>query len=533
MGSIQAVVEHGTLALDDTDYLYQGDRVRIGGPLSQGGHFYSHQPPMLAILGAVPYGLLHCFGRAIDDPGSYRFVTTCVVGLPLLLGLLCLGRLMLLAGASPRETSWLLAASAFGTLALPYALVLNQHGTAAGLVMAGLLQVQRHRYGWAGALLGLATAVDLTALFFGLSLLLPIARSGAVPGIIRYGAGALPPLALYLGINYAIVGDFIPLGLHVEAFEYPRSPFLLMKLTGDVSSGDSVSQGEYVFGALFGSSGLFSHHPVLLLAVVAGLWSAFESMQRASASGGQPLALTPSLDHAIFLGSAGICLYYLVESRNFGGSSFGMRWFCVFAPSLLLLLAVWVGARPSRKLPIALFAPLLAWSVAGAGLGAIQPWIKITYRWQDSERGRAALRRGETIPALEHWVRQWLRTRNLSSRFDEARYERDYLWLLYDHRSAYLLPRPDQTEEEHRKSMEAGLAKLERAVALLDEEAVEAGSRAWAHYWRAQFYRRLGQQEAAERDIEITLELNPDFYRSPSFDRARRARREEDWPPRR
>jgi hypothetical protein len=529
MGTIQAIVEHGTLALDETDYLYQGDRVRIGGPLSEGGHFYSHQPPMLAILGAAPYGLLHGVGRSIDDPGTYRFITTIVVGLPLLLGLFCLGRLMRMAGAGAREVTWLLAAAAFGTLALPYALVLNQHGAAAGLVMAGLLQVQQRRYGWGGALLGLATAVDLTALFFGLSLLLPIGRSGTMSGLLRYGVGALPALAMHLGVNYEIVGDFKPLGLHLEAFEYARSPFLLMKLTGDVGSSNALSRNGYVFGALFGASGLFSHHPVLLLALVAGLWTAFESLRPAGESDRHSAGLAPSLDHAILLGSAGICLYYLTQSRNFGGSSFGMRWFCVFAPSLVLLLAIWVGARARRRLPVALFAPALVWSVAAAGLGALQPWMKIPYRWQDSENGRAALLRGETISPFLHWARQWSRMQNVDGRFDEARYERDYLLLLDDHRRAYLLPQPDQSAEEHRASLEEGLVKLERTVALLDEEAVEAGSRAWAHYWRAQFHRRLGQQAAAKQDIEITLELEPDFYRSPFFDRARRQRDDERW----
>ena len=225
---------------------------------------------MLALLGAAPYSLLHALGREIDDPGTYEIITLCVVGLPLLLGLLCLGRLMRVAGASTRDTAWLLAAAAFGTLVLPYSLVLNQHGAAAGFVIAALLQVQRGRYTWAGALLGLATAVDLTALFFGLAVLLPVARAGALTGVVRYGVGALPALVAHFGINHAIVGDFMPLGLHFEAFQYAQSPFLLMELTADVDSGGPMSLLSYAWGATFGASGLFSHHPVLLLAVTAG-----------------------------------------------------------------------------------------------------------------------------------------------------------------------------------------------------------------------------------------------------------------------
>jgi hypothetical protein len=528
MGSIQAIVEHGTLALDDTVYLYQGDRVRVGGPLAEGGHFYSHQPPGLAILGAVPFGILHCLGRSIDDAGTYRIITICVVGLPLLFGLMSLRRLMGLAGASSRDATYLLAAAAFGTLALPYALVLNQHGTAAGIVLIGLLQVQRGRYGWAGALFGLAGVVDLTALFFGLTLLLPIWRGGALPGIVRYGVGAIPPFAIHFAINYLIVGDLKPLGLHVEAFEYPRSPFLLLKLTGDIGPNDPVSQGEYIFGALFGASGLFSHHPVLLLPVAAGLWGLFDSFrtrrQQVPPSDRQLEGLAPSLDHAILLASVGICTYYLLESRNFGGSAFGMRWFCVFTPSLLLLAAAWIGKRPGRRIPALVVAPLLVWSVLAASLGAIQPWAKITYRWQNTDRGKAALQRGETISPIHHLSRQLGGLLSLDPRFDEERYERDFIRLLDRHRRDHLFQRPDQSDTGYRATMEAGLAKLERVVFLLDEEGVESESRAWAHYWRAQFYRRLGDLDAAERDIDVTLELSPEFFDSPFFDRRSRDR---------
>ena len=83
------------------------------------------------------------------------------------------------------------------------------------------------------------------------------------------------------------------------------------------------------------------------------------------------------------------------------------------------------------------------------------------------------------------------------------------------------------TEEAHRIQMAAGLAKLERVVELFEKEDDHSTSRAWSHYWRAQFYRRLGHLEEAESDIEIVLELSPDFYRSQFFDRMRGRRLEQ------
>ena len=158
LGTIQGLVEHRTLALDDTDYVHQGDKVQIAG------RYYSHQPPMLAILGSLPYTALHrVFGRAIDDPFTYRILTWLLVGLPVLLGLAALARLLLDAGCDPGWAAAWLFLAAFGTLLLPYSLVLNQHGPAAGLALLGLFAATRHRPATAGVLLALAATIDLTA----------------------------------------------------------------------------------------------------------------------------------------------------------------------------------------------------------------------------------------------------------------------------------------------------------------------------------------------------------------------------------
>jgi hypothetical protein len=531
MGSIQALVEYGSLALDETDYFHQGDKVRVGGPRASGGHYYSHQPPMLALLAAVPYGLLHTFGREIDSPGTYRLITIVVVGLPLLLGFVSLARLMRLAGASSEQVTWFLTAAAFGSLALPYALVLNQHGAAAGLVMCALLQMQRRRYVHVGVLLSLAVTIDFTAVFFALAMLLPMARAGGLRAILTYGCAALPLLLLHFGINYAMVGDLKPLSLHSEAFEYPMSPFMLMSLTGILDEGTSRSLAAYSYGALFGASGLFSHHPVLLFAVGMGVAALIEEGLRRARGERDPARLTPSLDHSVLLASIGICLYYILESDNYGGGAFGMRWFCVFAPSLMLLCAVWLGRKSERRLRPAFFLPLLLWSVGAAGLGAAQPWLKIEYRWQDSERGKRALSRGETLDPLDHWAGQLRRMGALDPVWTEERLAGLHMELINKHRIAYLPRLPEESDEEYRARLEIGLAKLERAVAILDEEESPSLSRPWGHYWLAEFYRRLGRVDEARREVKTTLALSQNFEETPFFVKWRKAERDEGEGP--
>ena len=500
LGTIQALVEHGTLALDDTAYLWQGDRVFVGE------HYYSHQPPMMALLGAMPYGVLHALGRAIDDPGTYRILTLCLVGLPLWLGLAALGALARRFGASEAQAAIAILLAGFTTLALPYALVLNQHGLAAGLVLLGYLALVHRRIAIAGFILALAATVDLTALFMAAAGALVVvwpARGASEPAsfeagqrwrdLIPYAAWALPPIALYLGINHALIGDFKPLGLHTEAFEYPLSPFVLMSLTGGGASGPAGSQLAYATQALFGPSGLFLLSPALLLAVWAGLGAARRPGVR-------------SLALALLLGATGITTFYLISSRNFGGSAYGMRWFTVFAPVLWLLPAL-AGRWPHRGLLAALALPSLAFAL----LGAVQPWSKFHFRYEDSPTGMVAAPDAERPGRVEFLRQEWHRITTLEEIFTEARFDTLYQKLLDQHRKLYLRPTPGLTPEQRRAWLREGLEKLQRATALLDRVNSRASSRPVAHFWMGKFYVALGDIPRARREFELTLALEPEY----------------------
>lgn len=497
LGTIQALVEDHSLALDNTAYLWQGDKVFVDG------HYYSHQPPMMALLGALPYAALHAVGRAIDDPGTYRFLTWCLVGLPLLLGLAALGRLARHFGATEAQAALAIALAAFTTLALPYALVLNQHGLAAGLVLLGFEALVQRRLARAGLLLSLATTVDLTALFMaaaGALVVLWPPRADDEPattnarGLLAYALWALPPIALYLGINQAIVGDFKPVGLHVEAFQYPLSPFVLMSLTGGGESGPQGAQLAYAVRALFGPSGLFLLSPALLLAIVAGV---------------RAIATRPavrSLAVALLLGAAGITGFYIISSRNFGGSAYGMRWFTVFAPALWLLPAL-AGRWPSKPLLAALAVPSLLLAL----LGAVQPWSKFHWRYEDSPEGLVADAGQQAPGRLAFLASEWDRITHLEEVFTETRFDTLYQKLLDQHRRLYLRPMPGVAPEVRREWIRTGLLKLQRATDLLDRHNSRASSRVVAHFWLGKFHFALGDRSSARREYEITISLDPSF----------------------
>ena len=508
LGTIQALVEHGSLRLDETDYLWQGDKIQVDG------HFYGHQPPMLAVLGAVPYAVLHhVLGRAIDDPHTYRVLTWCLVGLPLLLGLRALGLLFRRAGCGDGWGAVLLLLASCGTLALPYALVLNQHGAAAGLVLLALGAIARRRPLVAGVLLSLAGTIDMTAIFAGVACLWPIWRHDGVSGVVRTTLGALPPLALHAGINLAVVGDLVPFALHVEAFRYPLSPFLLMSLTGATDAEPAGTQVLYLWRASFGQSGLFSHHPVLVLALAAGvallLRRRGDAPERADSAPGLP----PGLLTAVALFSAGIAGYYLTQSRNLGGSAFGVRWFAVFAPALALFPAAWLGARPPRWRAspglVALVAATGLWSLAASALGAVQPWTKFAYFWYQRPESLIADPGMQPPTWSEHVAREWARIRNWRQPFERRYFVDRYVDMLGRHARLRLKEWPGMTPAQQEEWVRDGIAKLHEVVDVFRRGGDRSRAHAAAWFWLGKLHKRLGERVEARRAFEEAIALDP------------------------
>jgi hypothetical protein len=505
LGTIQALVEHGTLALDDTAYVWQGDKVRFGE------HYFSHQPPMLALAGALPYAALHHgLGLAIDAPWTYRLLTLCLVGLPAWCGALALARLLARTALGPRQAAGWLAAACLATLYLPYALVLNQHGAAAGLVLMGIERCARRRFACAGILLALAATIDLGAAFPALFACWPVWRAGGAAGVARYALAALPVLALHASVNLAVAGDLVPFALHAEAFQYPLSPFTLMSLTGIEGGPEPDGAGlAYAARALFGSGGLFSNHPVLLVCLLDGALAARAVRVRPS---GAP---APGLLAAVALSAITIAGYYLAASRNFGGSAFGMRWFTVFAPALVLFPAAAAGTGLPRWRTGRAFRALLlalgAWSALFAAVGALQPWAKLYWRFEDTPRGMVA-NPGEARPsAREFWRGELERRLDWRKAFSREHYDQQFQELLDQHRRLYLNGAAALPAAEREAWLREGLAKLHAVVDPLERENVSCDSRVWGHFWLGKFYKALDDVPAARRELERALELYPRF----------------------
>jgi hypothetical protein len=431
LATVEALVHHKTWAIENTALgSLTGDRIYLvadatGAADAMGnGHFYSDKPPVLSLLTAGVYTVLHkalgisllpqtcdpemsacyCFALLCPSPPdwAYYLLTLIMVSAPSALMLALFYRSLITKAsllASPplrwppiqRSALILTLILGLGTLILPYSLVFNNHVPAAACLMVGFYAWLHARFPKdhahldevaqdgpfdavqgklfvAGFAFALAFTFDLwTGPFLGLFGIHALwrfrrrARHRAWPFLI----GALLPVALLAGLDWHILGDPLPPQLHPEGFNYPGSPFP-STVTGTQSAPHIPS---YAFRMLVGDHGWLAFTPIMGWAIFA-LGQCLRQRKH-------PLwseALTVSV------GSFVTVLYFALFTNNFGGTSYGPRWVIAMTPLLFFFVQVnskSPGGRPhARSLPwkYLVFTGLSLLSFVSAWRGTLDPW---------------------------------------------------------------------------------------------------------------------------------------------------------------
>jgi hypothetical protein len=383
LATVECLVDYHTLAIDRSIYVeqspilpnpYAEDMVAAGGSTFDrvliNGRYYSHQPPVPAMLMAIEYQLWKwCTGiTARERPDVFYFVMTlgscglayvvavgCMHGLAVCLGL---GRILRLA---------LPISLAVSTVALVYVRNVNSHLLLLGITSALSLLVlagQRLLFG-VGTLTGLAYAVDSAV---GLPLLICTAVLVAHRGrrwgpVSLFSLGVLPWCLLHHAVNYGIGGTFKPYGAVPEYFAWSGSAFDVHTMTGIYNHAGLWQFADYSFSLLFGDRGFLIHNPPLLLAAVAAVALTLR----------RP-AEYPEVVWAVSW-SVATWLLYSLFSINYSGQCFSIRWFIPLLAPGFLVLAVFFKQYPR---------PLYTWgfvlvSVWGAYF-AIDAWARGPWR---------------------------------------------------------------------------------------------------------------------------------------------------------
>jgi hypothetical protein len=365
MATVQALVEQCTFIIDHTEFNRTGDKVLVNG------HFYSDKTPLLSVMAAGAYSILHnAFGLTLDPticvpdedgaacraftPTGTRFtafywLTLLFIGGSASLLVVLFWRAMLQAGASGALATALAVALGLASPIAPYSIVFAGHVPAALCLFAGFMLLAMYskveasaglrsrqvaspanasnpvsagsgwRFFWAGFLISLAANIDLTlAIFIAAFGLWVLFTRWPLRALLSYVLGALIPFALSAVINFWAAGTIVPLYFDPNAYDFVGT--VLNTTVGGTSGFYSWEFGaRYAYDMFVGQRGLFAFTPMLIFALL-GMFTALRRRRQ------RGLLLT------LLLGSLVFAAYLILRTDNFGGLAWGTRWFVPLVP---------------------------------------------------------------------------------------------------------------------------------------------------------------------------------------------------------
>jgi hypothetical protein len=360
-------------AKDDRDAWIQGTRDKV----FVGGHYYSHKPPVPALLLAGCYASWQAFtgATARDRCDEFCYLTTLVAsGGAYVVAVVTMFYLGGALGLSLGDRLLLTGSFALATVAPVYSRNVNDHVlllAVAALLAINLLRLaqtcregswrrDRLRILGLGGLAGLGYTIDLGSgplLLASAFVVVAFRLRGQVTGIGLFLLGALPWVLLHHALNYAIGGTFAPLGSIAKNFDWPGTPFERETLTGFWNHASLRGFGAYLATMLAAPERGFLTHNLPLLLLLPG---AFALYRRRVAERPELLALAGW--------AAGTWLLYGALSVNYSGDCCSIRWFVPLLVAGYVPLGILVRENAHYR------SGLWLLSTAGLPLAAMMWW---------------------------------------------------------------------------------------------------------------------------------------------------------------
>ena len=407
--TVRALVERGTFAIEDLVVEPGWDALdAVVHPDAAGKlHLYSSKPPLLSVIAAAPYWLIHRLtGWTLGDhPFEVGRMLLLVCGaVPFAILLAFTFRAVDMVGSSDWGRLWAAALAACGTLLTTFAIALTNHLPAAAAAAASLwlllaIRSGTHRSAWpffaAGLAAALTAAFELPALAWLIAVIIGLARcdlrrtiTAAVPAALLVAAAALaanhvahgtivPPYAhradgMRPAAATAAEESWNPENWYDYAIRLPNGRLLqsYWRAPQGIDKGEP-SRAAYAWHAIAGHHGILSLTPAWLL-VVPGL-ALLAGRRRRHGDGEADVAL------AIAAVSAVVIAFYLLRpqaDRNYGGMTSGFRWVFWMAPlwvTAAVPTADILGRSRSGRILACL---LLALSVLSVAYPTWNPWTR-------------------------------------------------------------------------------------------------------------------------------------------------------------
>lgn len=372
MATVKSLVEDLSFTIDNTQF--ENSRLFTIDKYFYNNHFYSDKPPLPALMGAAVYFILNNLGLNFSN----NFGLTCYAIVLSTVGVLsCLSLVYfhkILLEIFKIDENWANIATfltATATLILPYSLVLNNHILAASFITISfyyLLKFAEFRDTVSvvacGIWISLAGSIDITCfLLIPFYVVFLASKSLKMAGIFL--VSCLPGIVSYLSLNIYVSGSIVPPAMNAPLWDYPGSLFGKQNLSGVASQKSFFGALKYAFSLYFGSKGLFSHTPILLFSVM----------------GVATLLMQKNLSYktpyfCVFAACLIFMLLYTLRTVDYGGYSYGVRWFVTPMPLLCLPLSQIGRQIRSSRLLKNFFVVIACMSIALSLAGTYNPYTQ-------------------------------------------------------------------------------------------------------------------------------------------------------------
>jgi hypothetical protein len=389
LATVQAIVEHHSLALDATNFTTIPLKIEVGDRAGR-YRWYSDQPPMMSAMLSPAYWVMWRNGLTFHNNASAVLYLLTLLGVTIPAAC-CAGLVYRMGRLFELRRPWralLAAASVLATGAISYSTVLSPHVPAAAFLLASAaclvhLSIAKNRpitplwLGTSGLCAALAAAIDPSAipflvLFPAVIVSLRLSALRRAAGLLAYGIGALGPILVHAALTVPVTHDFWQgIGQPASATASAARRDAIDSRDGSEEDDDAAANTPWqstvqslgrITAALGGEHGLLSHFPVLLMGVIGGSMI----MHRHWPSSAKVLA-SATVAGAVFL-----IVAYSVHLKDWRHAMFAARWFIVFSPLLLFWGGAWL--RRSHKLATwVVVGVLLTFSVAVSLIGATGP----------------------------------------------------------------------------------------------------------------------------------------------------------------
>lgn len=338
LATIYSLAEHGTFYIDSADgeapnpfAPYTVDKVMARGRI------LSSKPPVLPLMMTGEYLVLRdFFGLELADesdrPVIIRILTLTFMGIPFVLTVLIFDRTIALFAIDSLIRHLMMLFLAFGTQLWGYSLIINNHIPGTFFLMLsvyfalGLIYGKWKPSAWRFAAFGMAAGLVLT-------IDMPAAVWPAIAGLclgyhfprktLTWGALAVAvPVAVHAGVMMHVTGSPLPVQMHPEMYLYENAYWRHPRGIDALNE----PKGTYLFHMTFGRCGIFILYPVL----IAGLLTPVRYL----------LGRKVRFNRPILLGALGFVIltaYYCFRTNNYGGVTYGFRWYIAAMPVLLLM----------------------------------------------------------------------------------------------------------------------------------------------------------------------------------------------------